>query len=192
MLADLRPGRSTLPTVRGGAHTEAMSEGVLVVFTTADGSTAEVAERLGEHIRAQGVSAQVTPVSKAPDLAGFDTIVLGSPIHDGALLPDLVDYVDSNVTALRARPVWLFSLGMGPTLRGPVGALMRTKVPPQVAAVRDQVGAVAYHNFAGKFGRPPDIKIRIVMGLIGARPGDHRDWDDVEQWADRISRSLDR
>ncbi|MDY6811917.1 MAG: hypothetical protein SW127_23400, partial [Actinomycetota bacterium] len=84
------------------------------------------------------------------------------------------------------RPVYLFSLGMGPVLRGPVGAIFRTKVPPTIAALRDRLAAVEYHPFAGRFGRPPQLRIRFLMWVMGARPGDHRDWADVRRWAESI------
>ncbi|MCH5643850.1 flavodoxin domain-containing protein [Gordonia sp. ABSL49_1] len=164
-----------------------MSATALVAYASADGSTADVAERLGEHLRSAAMHVTVASVGEQPDPADFDIVVAGSPIHDGALLPDFTGFVDDNAAALRERPVWLFSLGMGPTLRGPVGAIFRTKVPPAVAAIRDRLAAHDYHPFAGRFGRPPDRKIRMIMWVMGARPGDHRDWADVERWATTIA-----
>ena len=52
----------------------------------------------------------------------------------------------------------------------------------------DTVNAVEYHAFAGRFARSPQLRIRAVMGLLGAVPGDHRNWDEVAQWAADISR----
>ncbi|GAA3041501.1 flavodoxin domain-containing protein [Gordonia defluvii] len=165
-----------------------MTANVLVAYASADGSTAEVAQRLGEHLRATGLQVRIAPATDSPDPTVVDAVILGSPIHDGALLPELTAFVDANLAALLQRPVWLFSLGMGPVLRGPIGALLRTKVTPPVAGVRDTVNAVEYHAFAGRFARSPQLRIRAVMGLLGAVPGDHRNWDEVAQWAADISR----
>ncbi|MEP9391399.1 flavodoxin domain-containing protein [Gordonia sp. VNQ95] len=164
-----------------------MTSSVLVAYASADGSTAEVAERLGEHLSESAMSVSVASVADRPDTSSFDVVVAGSAIHNGDFLPEFAAFVDENEQDLRQRPVWLFSLGMGPTLRGPIGAIFRTKVPPAIAALRDRIDAVEYHPFAGSFGRPPERRFRMVMWAMGARPGDHRDWDDVEKWAATIA-----
>ncbi|MGV9710093.1 flavodoxin domain-containing protein [Gordonia sp. NPDC003424] len=165
-----------------------MSTSVLVVYASADGSTAEVAERLGQLLRDSAMEVSVVPVAERPDPAGFDVVVAGSAIHNGELLPEFATYVDDNLNDLHRRPVWLFSLGMGPILHGPIGSIFRNKVPPAIAALRDRLGAVEYHPFAGRFGRPPERKIRMIMWVMGASPGDHRDWDDVANWASAIAK----
>lgn len=160
---------------------------ILIVYASADGSTAEVAERLGDQLRQSGAQVTVASVGAWPDPSLFDVVVAGSAIHDGALLPEFVSYVQAREAVLTGRPVWLFSLGMGPILHGPIGTLMARTVPPAIAAVRDQLGAVDYHQFAGRFTRSPQRRIRMVMWAIGAAPGDHRDWDDVQRWAVAIA-----
>ena len=164
-----------------------MTAKVLVGYASANGSTAEVAERLGKQLRNDGLQVQVVPVTEQPDPSAFDVVVLGSAIHDGEFLPEFGDFVERHRSTLCQRPVWLFSLGMGPTLRGPIGAIFRNKVPPAIADVRDRLTTVEYHPFGGRFDRPPDPKIRTIMWLMGARPGDHRDWADIDAWATTIA-----
>ncbi|HEY5840616.1 MAG TPA: flavodoxin domain-containing protein [Mycobacterium sp.] len=166
-----------------------MTTKVLLGYASADGSTAEVAERLGKQLRNDGLQVQVVPVTEQPDPSAFDVVVLGSAIHDGEFLPEFGDFVERHRSTLCQRPVWLFSLGMGPTLRGPIGAIFRNMVPPAIAAVRDRLGAVEYHPFGGKFDRPPERKLRMVIWLMGTRPGDHRDWAEIDDWATSIARS---
>jgi menaquinone-dependent protoporphyrinogen oxidase len=31
---------------------------------------------------------------------------------------------------------------------------------------------------------------RVAFRLLGGRYGDHRDWDDIDRWADGIARTL--
>ncbi|GAB93096.1 flavodoxin domain-containing protein [Gordonia rhizosphera] len=164
-----------------------MTTNVLVAYASADGSTAEVADRLGQYLQDSGLEVRVASVAEGPDLVGADTVVLGSAVHNGAVLPEFVGFVDDNLAELHRHPVWMFTLSMGPTLRGPIGAIFRNKLPPAVAEVRDRLAANAYHAFAGRFGRPPERKFRVLMWVMGARPGDHRDWADVEAWAAEIA-----
>ena len=164
-----------------------MTAKVLVGYASAEGSTAEVAQRLGQKMRDEGLQVQVVPVAEQPDPSAFDVVVLGSAIHNGEFLPEFADFVERHRSTLSRRPVWLFSLGMGPALRGPIGAIFRNKVPPAIADVRDRLAAVEYHPFGGRFDRPPDPKIRAIMWLMGARPGDHRDWADIDTWATTIA-----
>lgn len=165
---------------------------VLVTYASAQGSTATIAERIRDTLAAAGCFAASAPVTDDPDPGGFAAIVLGSAIHDGDYLPEFHRYLERHHADLSARPTWLFSVGMGPALRGPIGAVFRRMVPPSIASVRDTLGVNEFHAFAGAFDRPPQRRLRVIIRLMGARYGDNRDWGDVTAWAYSIAAHLHR
>ena len=54
-----------------------MTANVLVAYASADGSTAEVAQRLGEHLRATGLQVRIAPATDSPDPTVVDAVILG-------------------------------------------------------------------------------------------------------------------
>ncbi|MBB5916711.1 menaquinone-dependent protoporphyrinogen oxidase [Nocardia transvalensis] len=164
---------------------------VLVTYASVRGSTGEIARFLGDRLRHKGLHVRVAPVSENIDPLLFEAVILGSAIHNGAFLPEFTAYTDRHGVALRLRPAFLFSVGMGPALRGPLGFPLRNLTPPAVARVRQRMCALRFQPFAGVFQRPDAIGTRVVMWLLGCRIGDLRDWAAIAAWADGIADWID-
>ncbi|WP_067901373.1 flavodoxin domain-containing protein [Nocardia vaccinii] len=165
---------------------------IAVIYATDQGSTCEIAEFIAESLRARGATVELADVEHAPDLTRFDVVVLGSAVHDMALLPNVAEYVHHHVEELNAVPVWLFSVGAGPALRGPIGRRIAAHVPKKIAALRDAIHPVEYAAFAGHYERVGvSLPARTLYRLMGGgRYGDLRDWNAIIGWTTSIARTL--
>ncbi|MFE2994666.1 flavodoxin domain-containing protein [Nocardia sp. NPDC059246] len=165
---------------------------VAVIYATAQGSTREIADFIGAYLMARGATVEVADVEHAPELTPFDAIVLGSAVHDLALLPEMAGFVRSHRHELQAYPVWLFSVGLGPALVGPTGRRIGHLVPKKIAALRDSIAPRDFHAFAGHYERAGvSLPARAMYRLLGgARYGDLRDWSDITIWTDTIAQAL--
>ncbi|WP_067537113.1 flavodoxin domain-containing protein [Nocardia crassostreae] len=165
---------------------------ISVIYATAQGSTREIAEFIGEYLTARGATVEVADVEHAPELSRFDAVVLGSAVHNRALLPEAETYVKYHRDQLTALDLWLFGVGLGPALRGPIGRRVGRIVPKRIARVRDSLAPREYRLFAGHYERiGVSLGARILYRLLGgARYGDLRDWTAVELWADDIAQAL--
>jgi menaquinone-dependent protoporphyrinogen oxidase len=85
-----------------------MTRSILTVYATKCGSTAEVAETIGEAIRDRGVSADVRAVSEITDVACYDAVVLGCPIVYGKPHPDAVEFLHRHRARLGRLPTACF------------------------------------------------------------------------------------
>ncbi|MEC3957908.1 flavodoxin domain-containing protein [Nocardia sp. CDC153] len=172
--------------------TQHTSPRVSVVYASAQGSTREIAEFLAANLTARGATVEVADAEHAPDLSRFDTVVIGSAVHNMALLPEIEEYVRSHRDELNARTVWLFSVGLGPALKGPIGRRLGRVVPKKIAAVRDSLGTHEYRAFAGHYERAGvSLPARALFRLMGGtRYGDVRDWHAITAWSDSIADSL--
>ena len=87
---------------------------VLVVFSTVDGHTQHIAERLREVIQARGLDAAVRPLAdcSADDLARCDGVVIGASIRYGHHRPDVAAFITRHRAALEARPNAFFSVNV--------------------------------------------------------------------------------
>ncbi|AHH19675.1 putative flavodoxin [Nocardia nova SH22a] len=165
---------------------------IAVVFASAQGSTRAVADYIGADLAGRGALVEVADAEHAPDLSRFDAVILGSAVHNADVLPGMTDFARSHHQELRDRPVWLFTVGMGPALRGPIGHRLAAVVPKKIAALRDSLNAVSYHAFAGRFEQAGVAWwARAVYRLAGgARYGDLRDWPAIVEWTATVASAL--
>ncbi|MEU2254972.1 flavodoxin domain-containing protein [Nocardia xishanensis] len=165
---------------------------IAVVYATEQGSTRDIAEFIGTELSGRDAVVELADIDHAPDLSRFDTLVLGSAVHNMKLLPAVDGYVHAHHDELTKRDVWLFSVGLAPALRGPVGRRLARLVPRKIAALRDSIAAHDYQAFAGRYDRDGiSLRTRTLYRLLGSgQYGDLRNWAEIRSWTDTIARSL--
>lgn len=164
---------------------------ILVVYASADGSTAEIARRIAQRLRDRGYDASDQPVGSAGSLQGVDAVVLGSAVHDRQWLDEATNFVDTNRQAVRNLPFWAFSVGMPDALPKAVRKIART----EENAIINQLGELrprGHRLFSGVV-KPSQFPLagRIFLHLAGGRYGDFRDWPAIDGWALEIADQLD-
>jgi menaquinone-dependent protoporphyrinogen oxidase len=162
---------------------------LLVAYASKHGSTAEIAEAIGEALRARGDEVEVRPAAEVRELSGVEGVVIGSALYMGRWMREGVEFLKRHERTLRDVPTWLFSSGptggtpdadakvreMGPVATGrPVG---------NVARLADRIYALGHVTFPG----------RVVpeMGGMFARwvpRGDWRDFGAIRTWAGGLFR----
>lgn len=163
---------------------------VLIVYATVHGCTAEIADFIATRMRDKGLYVRVVSVDEDPDPTRFAAVVLGSAIHNRAFLPGFPDYIDRHCLALRVRPAWLFSVGLGPAMRGPLGFVLRHYTPGAILRVRKQLCPWEFGQFAGEVPHPHNLATRVIMWLLGCGFGDLRDWPAIAAWTDAVTASI--
>ncbi|WP_062992252.1 flavodoxin domain-containing protein [Nocardia anaemiae] len=171
---------------------ESNASRIAVIYATEKGSTRDIAEFIAAELGEQGAEVELADAEHAPELSRFDTVVLGSAIHDMELLPAAVTFVRTHREALRNKNVWLFSVGLGPALGGPIGSRIGRIVPKKIAALRDSISPRDYQAFSGHYEHVGvSLKARILYRLMGGgRYGDLRDWAAIRTWSTSIAQSL--
>lgn len=164
---------------------------VLVAYATTHGSTRQIALRIGDALRQQGLTAEIAPVDQLDHLAGFDAVVLGSAVHRQSWLPEATEFVRTHQAALTRRPVWFFSVGMVAAMPRRFRGWMMREGPMAVAVARQSIEPAGERLFSGVV--TPDqypLSGRIVFRLMGGRYGDYRDWRAIEAWGRQIAAEL--
>lgn len=193
---------------------------VLVVCATRHGSTMEVAEAVAAELRAAGAQAEVKPVAANPDPAAFDAVLVAAPMimgwHKGA-----VRYVAGRRSRLSSMPVAYLVTAMSLTDAGGDQAegvsvfkdpwLVKAPRNASKPSYRERYTAVAH--YAGEivratspvrpvtiafFGGSLDFTTMnlfeklFVMFVVGATPGDARNWEAIRGWAGGLLARLTR
>lgn len=170
---------------------------VLVGHASAHGSTAGIATAIAERLRGSGLTVELRPIEEVDDVTGFDAVVLGSAIHSGAWLPPAAAFVERHGDELSGRPWWLFSVSSVGDTSSVFGRRVTDRMrrmrrePDEVARWRARWDVRGHRNFAGvversHWGRLGTLFVVVLRGTFG----DHRDWDDVDRWADLIADDL--
>jgi menaquinone-dependent protoporphyrinogen oxidase len=174
-----RPRESSLKASRKGA---AMS--ILVAYATKYGSTREVAERVADVLRAEGLETELRAAADVQEIGAYDGVVLGAGLYMGGLHADARRFLKRHRQALAARPPAIFA--MGP----------KTLSEADVAGSRKQLDAAL-----AKLGRLEPVSTAIFGGVIRPEelrfplnrmePSDARNWDAIEAWARELARVFD-
>ena len=165
-----------------------MSDKVLVAYASRAGSTAGVAEEIGEILRKEGIEIDVLPVQEVEDVTGYSAVIVGSAIQNRQWLPEAVQFVQDHREALAQRPVAIFLVCMTLTLGN---GKYRNEVATWLAPVRAQVRPVSEGLFAGaldvsKIPAFADrMKFRLSVLFRVWTEGDHRDWQAIRAWAEQ-------
>ncbi len=153
-----------------------MAADVLIVYASKRGSTEQVARRIGEALRGQGLSTKVEEASDCRDLAGYRAVVLGGSIYFGRWHRDARGFLHRHRTALASLPLAVFALGPGKNTpedfeesRKQFEAALEKAGGIEPRAVAVFGGAVDPEKFRFPFNRMPKTDIR--------------DWEGIHSWA---------
>lgn len=154
---------------------------LLLAYASKSGWTAEVAERLGQHLRDQGAEVTVSPVADVTSLAGYGAVILGSGVRVGGWLPAAVAFATRYQEELRQLPTALFTVHMLATDDSPESQAKRLAYS---AKVRELLAPRTEAFFAGgiALGRL-SLMERLMTKAVKAAEGDGRDWDAIAAWA---------
>lgn len=166
---------------------------VLVCYASEHESTAEIARRMAERIRARGIAKRidVTPVDRARSAVEYDAVILGSALHDRRWLPDARAFVFDNSRALASRPLWLFSVGSAAALPPSLRSWASKEGTQAIAALPALLEPKSTRLFSGVIRKEHLSAMgRALFGLFGGHYGDFRDWSAIDAWADEIADEL--
>ena len=170
---------------------------VVVTYASAYGSTKGIAKEIGDRLTKAGLEAECRPIDEIEAIETYDAVVLGSAIHNRAWLPQAAAFVRTHTADLASRPVWLFSVssvGDTSSFFGPrVARFMRRmrKEPKEIAGFRQTIRPRDHRNFAGAIERTHwSLAGNLFLKAFRGDYGDHRDWRDIDAWADGIARQL--
>jgi menaquinone-dependent protoporphyrinogen oxidase len=157
---------------------------VLVAYATQFGSTAGVADAIGDAIRESGAAVDVRRVQDVLAIAPYHAVVVGSAVHLGHLLPEAVEFVRRHQSDLGQVPVALFCVYISS--------------PPQrtreayLEEMRELVPAVSEGYFTGRFDRRGAALLipKLLAWLVP--PIERRNWRAIRGWASGIAPLLRR
>lgn len=160
---------------------------LVVAAASRHGGTCEIADRLASTLRTDlplGWTVVRPDLSDLRVLDEADGVVLGSAIYYGHWMRSAAHAL----AYLKDAPLldlWLFSTG-------PVSEVESENAQVILADAMVESGQAVEHKVFG--GRLDTSRLtwaeRTVVKAVHAIPGDHRDWNQVDEWAHHIAQQL--
>lgn len=167
-----------------------MTDRILITYASRAGSTAGVAETIGQTLAESGMQVDVRSVQDVGELTPYQAVVIGSAIQGGEWLPEAMHFVQTHREALAHRPCAIFLVCMTLSMRG--ADQYRSHVATWLEPARRLVKPVSEGLFAGalnlqkipSFGDRLKFRLSILFGVWSE--GDHRDWNAIRAWAQTL------
>lgn len=168
---------------------------ILIAYATFHGSTREIADRIASRLHAAGFAVDCRSVDHVYSIENYSAVILGSAVHGNQWLKDAQKFLDVEAMGLRMRPVWTFSVGMAPAVKGTKWvrdrAVRRESQHIDLTIARKLPQVKDHRLFAGKDeGADMAGPVKWVWGCVGGRFGDFRDWNEIDEWSEIIAKEL--
>jgi menaquinone-dependent protoporphyrinogen oxidase len=165
---------------------------VLVTAASKHGATREIAKEIARVLDEHGVPTECVDIEEVTDLSSYEAYVVGSGIYLGNWLKNARRFLDTHAAELAQSPTWLFASGSivgEPPVADDPDALR----PGLAERLVETTHAREHKLFAGKLDTSTlGLLERGAVRGAKAREGDHRDWDEIERWAEEIAGQLRR
>jgi len=175
---------------------------LLILYSTTDGQTLKICQRLRQVLESQGHSVTLVPIGEADgiDLQAFDKIVIGASIRYGKHHTLVADFIRRHEPLLAGKPTAFFSVNL--VARKP--GKNRPETNPYLRKFLKQISWQPWEMavFAGRLDYPSygffdRWIIRLIMFITKGPtdPGsvvEFTDWQAVEAFGRRIGEMENR
>ena len=175
-----------LPEVRSDQNQDFPA--VLVAYTSKSGVTAEISERIAQTLAEHQVNVDLLPVDQVKDVQDYHTVLVGSGIYMGQLMPAAVSFIENNKAVLSSKSAGVFFSCL--TLSEDNDET-RSEVAAYLEPARDLIALQHEGMFAGAV-KPQHLTVleRGMLKLLNTPEGDFRDWQAIDDWAVQVAASI--
>jgi menaquinone-dependent protoporphyrinogen oxidase len=172
-----------------------VNDKILVTYASQGGSTAGIAQAIGQTLSTHGTIVDVHPIKEVTNLGSYRAVIIGSAVHSGKWMPEAVAFVEGNQNTLQRIPTAVFQVCM---MLATSNESYRRMVPDWLIPLRAQIQPFAEGSFAGalwpnKYSKLTEkLGLRIFLAAIHLKAGDYRDWDAIRTWAENLRPVLSR
>ena len=156
-----------------------MPKKILIAYGSKAGSTAEVAEAIGEEMQQAGAEVSIQPVEAIKDIRGFDAVVVGSAVRAFHLLGITRRFLRRHKKALKQVPLAYFLVCLVMSEETPENIERAKGFAKPMLKIKEPVSL-------GLFGGcmdPSKLEGFAAKMMQSQSYADFRDWDEIRAWA---------
>jgi menaquinone-dependent protoporphyrinogen oxidase len=170
---------------------------ILIIYASLHGSTAQIAEFMGEKLKKEGIIVAVKSIEDDIDFSSYSGTIMGAPIHRGKWMDGAVEFVKKNRIEFDQLPFVCFYTCMSKAKQPPSQQTLKELASYQTAM--SELFPTIVHSNIGSFAGMLDYEkcnflTKLVMWFImrknSLEAGDYRDWKAIESWLSDVKRYL--
>lgn len=159
-----------------------MSKKILIAYGSAAGSTAEIAQSIGEEMQQAGALVDIKAVENVKDMTTYDAVVIGSAVRINQLLGKTKRFLRKHAKHLRKLPVAFFIACMTLKEKTPENVEKAASFAAPMLKVKEPV---SLGLFGGCFD-PEKLTGMFATTMQSEPKEDIRDWDEIRAWGREI------
>lgn len=161
-----------------------MSKRILIAYASRAGSTAEVAEKIGEVLKSLDFDVEVKNVKEVTSISQYDSIIIGSAVRMFKLLPETIRFANKFKEEMKNKPVAYFIVCL---MMQEDTEESRTRAKEYLKPLLKIKEPISMGLFGGKmdYSRLSFIWRILFKGKIPE--GDFRNWEKITDWANNLS-----
>jgi len=167
-----------------------MAEKTLIAYGTKYGATKEIAEKIGEVLKGEGIPNDVLSADKVKDLSPYKNVILGTAVYMGMGRKEAKSFLKNNAAAIKGCNVWFFS--SGPSGKGDPVQLVKGAIIP--VNLKELVAGISFKDTAVFHGCLDAARMKglekWIVKRVGGDTGDFRDWDMITAWAKKTAATI--
>jgi len=178
---------------------EEYSKYILIAYDTIHGSTAEVAEYIGNDLCDQGFRVDLRLVTNVQSVSAYDAIIVGSALYEFAWLMDAKEFLKQNQTDLAQLPTAYFIVGASMAVDTPeTREMAKTFFVDPVLNEFPDITPLSIGLFGGAVdfaANEYNIFEWVVLKFLGLFLGytdsaDWRKWEAIDLWSKELAGKL--
>jgi menaquinone-dependent protoporphyrinogen oxidase len=167
---------------------ESDHKNVLIVYASNAGATAEIATYIKTYLEGDGLSVEMMDAEGVKtDLSNYDLIILGSAIKGNFPNNKIIDFIRLNSIELNEKKTAVFAVCITITSSKENKRSVALTYPDKIAFRLKPLSKAVFAGVAESSGWFGNLMGKLTLGIT---PGDYRDWDKIEQWADELREKL--
>jgi menaquinone-dependent protoporphyrinogen oxidase len=161
---------------------------LLITYASKCGSTADIAKSMGNVLVEKGCEVDILPVNEVKSIDDYAGILVGSAVRVGAWLPEAVEFVKINQSAMQKIPTAIFTVhGLNWENTSASEALRKN----YTNAVKLLISPIDEVFFAGKIDYTTMTFLeKMLCKAVKAVEEDRRNWGLINSWAAEIPNIL--
>lgn len=186
-----RKNATDLPQTSWKKESKKSGNKILVAYESQFGSTAEVANFIGNNIDSKDKEIDVLKIKDVISLSEYSQVIVGSAIQYDKWMPEAREFVQVNETELATKSVSYFLVCLALSKKTEKAKRQVNGYATKTRELTPKITVEYFGQFAGvldysKMSLGQRIIAKGIFAVLGVKEGDYRDWDYIKEWTKEL------
>lgn len=148
------------------------------------GSTISIAHRIKNVLEKNKYSVDIVTAVENIEINQYDLIIIGSGIYGGQIHESIISFVNKNKSILMTKNVAVFAVcGRAGTSDDEKREKVIKNYSKKMELGLNPIHSAVFGGVVDDTGRFSTWLLKLFLGIT---PGDHRNWENIENWASSL------